>query len=61
MDTQEIFDSKKYRINSELEKILQDSEQDIKERTKSILLEMKAQAEIASQDVRQHINKLCSN
>ena len=61
MDAQENYGSKNYRINSALEKILQDSEQEIKDRTKSILVEMKAQAEMASQDVRQHINKLVSN
>ena len=61
MDTQKSFNTKTYRMNSKLEKILKDSEKDMAERTKSILQEMKLQAANASEDVRQHINKLATN
>jgi len=61
MYTHENYDIQGYVLNKELEKILKDSELETKNRKDLILLEMKSQAEIAIQDVRQHINNFVNS
>lgn len=60
MYTQESYDVNKFRLNNELEQILIDSEFEMQERTKSILLEMQSQTETAIIDVNQHIHNLAN-